>query len=55
MILLLLFACDNDRDGFTTKEGDCNNDQSDQHPLAKEVCDGIDDNDCDNNTVELGQ
>ncbi len=47
--VLLLPACggaDHDGDGFSEKDGDCNDDDSLVNPDADEVCDGVD-NDCD--------
>ena len=37
---------DNDGDGFTTSDGDCDDENSAFHPAAEEICDGIDNN-CD--------
>ncbi len=37
---------DNDGDGFTTCQGDCNDNNASVNPGAVEVCDGLD-NDCD--------
>lgn len=53
MLFFLLLSCDGDHDGFTKRQGDCNNDEPNQHPLAREVCDEIDDNDCKGDTKEL--
>ncbi len=40
---------DNDGDGFTTNDGDCNDSDNTVYPGATEICDGKD-NDCDGNT-----
>ena len=41
------FRCrDNDRDGFTNCEGDCNDDDPSVNPSITEICDSVD-NDCD--------
>jgi hypothetical protein len=45
-------GCDEDNDGFTTDEGDCDDDNPDVRPDAEEICDGID-NDCDDVTDDL--
>ncbi len=37
---------DHDSDGYTEDEGDCNDQDGEVHPGAREVCDAID-NDCD--------
>jgi hypothetical protein len=37
---------DQDGDGFTTDEGDCDDLDSLSNPVAVEICDGLD-NDCD--------
>ena len=37
-------ACDEDRDGSTVDQGDCDDRNSDVFPGAEEVCNGIDDN-----------
>ena len=42
---------DADDDGFTTEQGDCDDSNSDVHPDAEEVCNGIDDN-CDGDEDE---
>ncbi|MEO8066644.1 MAG: MopE-related protein [Flavobacteriales bacterium] len=42
---------DNDADGFTTCQGDCNDNNANIHPGATEVCDGVD-NDCDGQVDE---
>jgi len=52
--LVLLLGCtdvsitesDNDADGWTQEEGDCNDQDAPIHPAATEVCNGTDDN-CD--------
>jgi hypothetical protein len=51
-----LFACvancggsDNDGDGFTATEGDCDDDDRNVYPGAPEICD-LKDNDCDDGT-----
>ena len=38
--------CDNDNDGVTIAQGDCDDSNGAVHPGATEVCDGVD-NDCD--------
>ncbi len=42
---------DNDGDGFTENEGDCNDNNENIFPDAPELCDGLD-NDCDNEIDE---
>ena len=42
---------DNDGDGFSTADGDCNDEDSALNPTAEEICDGIDNN-CDGNIDE---
>ncbi|MFN7143057.1 MAG: MopE-related protein, partial [Myxococcota bacterium] len=42
---------DNDRDGYTVREGDCDDDDSEINPGADEICDEID-NDCDRDIDE---
>jgi hypothetical protein len=37
---------DDDRDGYTPEDGDCDDDAPGIHPDAEEICDGVD-NDCD--------
>ena len=42
-------------DGFTTKEGDCDDSNADTHPMADELCDRLDNNcdgDLDENVVD---
>ncbi len=38
---------DGDADGHTTCDGDCDDEDAAVHPGAEDVCDDIDDNDCD--------
>jgi len=38
---------DNDGDGFSENQGDCNDNEADIHPDAGEVCDDGIDNNCD--------
>jgi len=45
------YTADFDGDGFTTCEGDCNDDEAAINPDANEVCDGIDNN-CDGQVDE---
>ena len=42
---------DNDGDGFTENEGDCDDENVNAYPQAEEVCDGAD-NDCDDEIDE---
>jgi hypothetical protein len=42
---------DDDLDGFSEEEGDCDDDNSSVYPGADDVCDGLD-NDCDTETDE---
>ncbi len=61
LALLLSLACrnkdidpdsglfDNDGDGWTVGDGDCNDEDPEVHPAAEEICDGVD-NDCDGDT-----
>jgi len=42
---------DQDNDGYTTSQGDCDDQNKEIHPGAKELCDGIDNN-CDGNKDE---
>ncbi len=43
----LMFTCaDEDRDGYCTEDGDCNDNNPSQNPGMSEICNGIDD-DCD--------
>ncbi len=59
LTLLLLVACggedpdllDQDADGFTPAEGDCDDLDQLTNPVAPEICDGVD-NDCDTVTDE---
>ena len=44
---------DNDGDGYSVEDGDCNDGDESIHPGAAEACDGVD-NDCDNKTDEDG-
>ena len=46
-----LSIADNDGDGFSPADGDCDDDRSTVYPGAEELCDGRD-NDCDSNTDE---
>jgi hypothetical protein len=41
-----IFNVDNDQDGYTENQGDCNDSNGDIHPGTAEVCNGLDDN-CD--------
>ncbi|MCO4762572.1 MAG: hypothetical protein KC502_13760 [Myxococcales bacterium] len=41
--------CDLDGDGYTAATGDCNDDDKDINPIAKESCNGVDD-DCNSQT-----
>lgn len=40
----LLGSADQDDDNYTTIEGDCDDSNPDRHPLAEEICNGIDEN-----------
>ena len=42
---------DYDLDGYTERDGDCNDRDPDIHPGAEEICDGLD-NDC-NETIDV--
>jgi hypothetical protein len=44
---------DNDGDGYTENQGDCNDNNPAVHPQAEEICDGEIDHDCDG-TVDEG-
>jgi len=41
---------DDDGDGYTERQGDCDDSNPEVHPTAQEVCDDGIDNDCDGNT-----
>ena len=56
LCLLVLSGCvrlDEDGDGFTVLQGDCEEGDPEIHPDAQEYCDGIDNN-CDGATDEFG-
>ncbi|MFT5684100.1 MAG: hypothetical protein ACI8RZ_005041, partial [Myxococcota bacterium] len=42
---------DNDADGFSPNDGDCDDENSALHPAAEEICDGVDNN-CDGDIDE---
>ncbi len=43
---------DNDKDGYTENQGDCNDDNADIHPGADEICGDVIDNNCNNDIDE---
>jgi uncharacterized protein (TIGR02145 family) len=44
---LLTWSCDSDKDGFTKRQGDCNDQEPNIHPGAIEICGDSIDQDCD--------
>lgn len=53
MFLILMFACDVDNDSFSKRAGDCDDQEMSVYPNAPEICDGIPDNDCNEDSREL--
>lgn len=43
-LLGIIAAADKDRDGFTSEQGDCDDNNANVHPGAAERCNGVDDN-----------